>query len=259
MVASDDDNILQMLEEGLGDVAAGFLAPATQSRIGIRFTDSYFAAPQILISKAGDRIRTLDALEGRIVTVREDSAYWRPLSELESRGLGFALLPADAELEAEDLLEAVAKGEIEATVTGGPTASLPVNMLPGLTRGARIGGNQRHSWAVRNDDNELASKLNAFIKKNKRGSTFFNVLWLKYFGDRGLLMGHLNEAATGARKKYDALINRYSKRYNQDPDLVAAIISQESAFDPRRRSRSGALGLMQVMTATGKSAQCLAI
>lgn len=38
-----------------------------------------------------------------------------------------------------------------------------------------------------------------------------------------------------------------------DPALVAALICQESSFDPKAVSRAGARGLMQVMPATGRS------
>ncbi len=43
-----------------------------------------------------------------------------------------------------------------------------------------------------------------------------------------------------------------SERHGLDPHLVAALIRQESEFNPAARSRAGALGLMQVMPATGR-------
>ena len=43
-----------------------------------------------------------------------------------------------------------------------------------------------------------------------------------------------------------------SKRHGLDPYLVAALIRQESEFNPGARSSAGALGLMQVMPATGR-------
>ena len=41
-------------------------------------------------------------------------------------------------------------------------------------------------------------------------------------------------------------------RYRIDPDLIRAVISVESAGNPRAVSRKGARGLMQVMPATGR-------
>ena len=48
------------------------------------------------------------------------------------------------------------------------------------------------------------------------------------------------------------VVERYSKEGNLDPYLVAALIRQESTFNPKIRSRAGARGLMQIMPATGK-------
>ena len=43
-----------------------------------------------------------------------------------------------------------------------------------------------------------------------------------------------------------------AKPHRLDPYLVAGLIRQESEFNPSARSRAGALGLMQIMPATGK-------
>ncbi len=48
------------------------------------------------------------------------------------------------------------------------------------------------------------------------------------------------------------LIRKYAPKRDLDPYLVAALINQESAFDPRARSSAGAIGLMQVLPATGR-------
>lgn len=43
------------------------------------------------------------------------------------------------------------------------------------------------------------------------------------------------------------LVHKYAVRYNRDPNLVLAIISVESDFNPNAVSKVGATGLMQVM------------
>lgn len=51
---------------------------------------------------------------------------------------------------------------------------------------------------------------------------------------------------------FGELIYDAAKRRNVNPNLVAAIIRAESAFDPAAVSRKGARGLMQLMPATGR-------
>jgi hypothetical protein len=50
------------------------------------------------------------------------------------------------------------------------------------------------------------------------------------------------------------LITKQAKRHNLDPDLLAALIWQESGGNPTAYSRSGAVGLMQVMPRDGLAA-----
>lgn len=50
--------------------------------------------------------------------------------------------------------------------------------------------------------------------------------------------------------QYTAFIVKYSQKYNVDPCLVAAVIMQESRFNPKAQSFAGAQGLMQFMPGT---------
>lgn len=47
--------------------------------------------------------------------------------------------------------------------------------------------------------------------------------------------------------KYAGLINKYSRQYGVDPQLIKEIIRQESGFNPNAKSRCGAMGLMQIL------------
>ncbi len=51
---------------------------------------------------------------------------------------------------------------------------------------------------------------------------------------------------------YWDLIRKHAKARNLDPYMIAALIGQESTFDPSARSVANAVGLMQVLPATGR-------
>jgi soluble lytic murein transglycosylase len=51
---------------------------------------------------------------------------------------------------------------------------------------------------------------------------------------------------------YWDLIRKHAKTYDLDPYVIAALIAQESTFDPGIRSVANAWGLMQVVPATGR-------
>jgi soluble lytic murein transglycosylase-like protein len=60
-------------------------------------------------------------------------------------------------------------------------------------------------------------------------------------------------------RQWCAFITSYAAKYQQDADLLAALIWQESGGDPLAYSQSGAVGLMQVMPRDGLAAgfQCV--
>jgi soluble lytic murein transglycosylase len=51
---------------------------------------------------------------------------------------------------------------------------------------------------------------------------------------------------------YDAIIRGHARNYRLEPALLAAVIYQESKFDPHVRSSSGAVGLMQLLPSTAQ-------
>lgn len=53
-------------------------------------------------------------------------------------------------------------------------------------------------------------------------------------------------------RKYEPMIRAAASRHGLDPELVKAVIAVESGFEPAAVSDKGAVGLMQVLPATGE-------
>lgn len=52
--------------------------------------------------------------------------------------------------------------------------------------------------------------------------------------------------------RYEQIVTGHAENYHLDPQLVAAMIYQESKFDANAVSASGAVGLMQLLPETGQ-------
>jgi soluble lytic murein transglycosylase len=52
--------------------------------------------------------------------------------------------------------------------------------------------------------------------------------------------------------RYEQIVVGHAENYGLEPQLVAAVIYQESKFDPNAESAQGAVGLMQLLPSTGQ-------
>lgn len=62
-----------------------------------------------------------------------------------------------------------------------------------------------------------------------------------------------DETLPDDRAPFHGIIVQVADRYEVDPALVRAIILAESGYNPKARSKKGALGLMQLMPSTAKA------
>ncbi len=54
------------------------------------------------------------------------------------------------------------------------------------------------------------------------------------------------------KKKFASLLGKAARRYRIDEALLNAVVTAESAYDPKAVSKAGAVGLMQLMPGTAK-------
>jgi membrane-bound lytic murein transglycosylase MltF len=202
---------------------------------------------------------TVDDLSGREVFVRKSSSYFESLQQLNaslaSRGKPPVIIePAPEALEDDDILEMVNAGLVDVTVVDDFVAEFWQQVLPDIRPhsavAVRTGG--EIAIGVRKNNPRMLQAANIFIKEYGPNTAFGNTINRKYLESTRYVK---NASAERERKKLRELVKlfqTYGSKYSVDYLLMAAQGYQESQLDQSARSHVGAIGVMQVMPATGK-------
>jgi len=253
VLANTKEEMFALLKEGKGDVVAASLPSSLiRAEDSVQYTTPYnYASPVIVGRDTDDLIIDVRDLAGRRITLANDSPYWDYMLQLKQQGLEFELVKADAGVNMEGTLLMVALGMYDLSVVGNHQVNSAYTKGVGLQSKFVLSEPLAHRWAVRTDDQQLNSALNAFIEKEYR-STNYNVLHAKYFEQPQMQESDDRVTQVSSISPYDALTQHYADKYSFDWRLITALMFQESQFDPQASSYAGAEGLMQLIPATAE-------
>jgi len=261
IIPTTRDRLLKDLRAGLGDIAAGNITITPQ-----RLRDLDFSVPvgksfdEVLISSpAAPAVAARDDLAGQTVHVRPVTSYFAHLQDwnrdFKKRGLKpmkLAKLPDD--LADEDILEMINAGLIDFAITDSWIAEVWRQALPKMRIHADItmARDMQAGWAVRKKSPLLMAEVNDFVQNqiNKKGLTQIAVRRAKL--NATPLKSHRGDAEAKRFGETIDIFKKYGSTYGFDHLMLSAQGYQESRLDQSARSPVGAIGVMQVMPATGK-------
>ena len=215
---------------------------------------------QLVITGPGaPPISAVDDLAGQQVFVRKASAYYETLTrlneQLQARGKPPLIIDlAPDVLEDDDLLEMVNAGLAPITVVDDYLAEFWKQVFTNITvhRDVPLRSGGRLAVAFRKENPGLRKAVNVWLRKHGEGDAERNIVERRYLQSVKYVK---NAAADAERQKLDAVIElfkKYGAQYHVDYLLMAAQGYQESTLDHSAKSAAGAIGVMQVMPATGK-------
>jgi len=162
--------------------------------------------------------------------------------------------PAPEVLADEDIFEMVNAGMVPVSIMDDYVATFWKQIFPDvvLNTTAAVRTDRQTAMMVRKNSPKLLADLNAMIARYPEGSLQRNVLTQKYLKN----LKYAKSATSGQdlerfRQTAD-FIRKYSTQYDLDFLLMAAQGYQESGLDQNKKSPVGAIGVMQVMPATGR-------
>lgn len=256
------DQLFPALIAGLGDIVAANLTVTPEREAAVDFARPWMRdVREIVVSgPAAPVLARIEDLAGQTVHVRASSSYATHLAALSQRLVAegarpIVIAPADENLEDEDLMEMVHAGLLPLAVVDEHKAKVWAEVLSGLTLrtdlAVHAGG--EIAWAMRENSPLLRAELDAFFAEHQAGTRFGNTLRRRYFTDTKMARNALAQEDVRRHRDLLGLFQRYGGQYGFDALMISAQGYQESQLDQSRRSRRGAVGIMQLLPATARS------
>jgi membrane-bound lytic murein transglycosylase MltF len=253
--------MIPALLEGRGDIAMGNLTITPERLKQVDFTyPTGRNVVEILVTGPGaEPIASVDDLSGKEVYLRKSSSYYHSIEALnvelaKSKKAPVKVRLAPENLEDEDVLEMVNAGLVKMTIIEDYLANFWKQIFTKLTPNpdvkVRTGG--EIAWMIRRDSPRLKEELDAFLKRFEKSGQRTDIL-ARYLRNTKWAKGATSPEDLKRFEDTITLFRKYGEQYDWDYLLLMAQGYQESELKQTARSPVGAIGVMQVMPATGKS------
>lgn len=268
MVANIDD-LSTLLSQGKGDlISCNLTITKERSRI-FAFSKPYLRSSQVLVQRKPKDWRARKAkdwqneiitdpldLIGKKIHVWKNSSYYDRLIHLqEELGDTIYIEGVSGNVIPEDLIEQVATGVINYTVTDENVAKINSRFYSNIDINLELSIKQQIAFAMRKENPILLENFNSWLDDFMKTTTF-RYIKHKYLNMSQFSAKSKDEFSTLGGKRisrFDQSIKKVAKEYNWDWRLLAALVYQESKFKTGQVSWAGAYGLMQFMPGTGPS------
>lgn len=258
-VSNNLSESFKLLNENKHHILATNLTNTSERNSRFILTDPIDHTKQVLVqrkrSNKTEYISGLKQMSNKSIYVKGNSGYFNQLNKLkEKQELEINIIPFH-KFNTEDLIRLVALGEIDYTVSDYNIAYINSKYYNNLDLSLDISETQKLSWALNKESISLANEINNWLRKFKKTATY-RIIHNKYYkSSRAVKIFHSSYyyLNSGKISNYDTIIKTKSKNINWDWKLLAALIYQESKFDPEAQAWTGAYGLMQIMPETAET------
>jgi membrane-bound lytic murein transglycosylase F len=259
-----DENFACLLADGECDVIAMDLAVTRSRREMVAFTEPHSQTRQVLIQRRPEHwyhmrstemedllIRNQIDLSGKTVHVQRNSAHAIRLRHLMEE-IGDIIHIVEVDQEPESLIERLANGEIDFTISDEHVAQVNQSYYANIDIMTPVSFTQNLSWAVRHDTPLLKAAIDEWMSEFTQ-TRQYATLYSRYFQNpRSSMMAKSPFHSLGGGKisLFDEYFKRYSEIIGWDWRLIASLAFQESRFNNDAVSWAGAFGIMQLMPGT---------
>lgn len=253
-VNNDLVSSFEALEKGEVDLLGMNLA-ATPDRIErFNFTIPHSQSIPILVQRKNSQnfLDSINDLAGKTVVVALGSSFEEHLKEISRQLEEPIQIITTEKIEVEELIERVATGEIDYTISDQNVALVNRTYFSNLDISLHISDHENLAWALRKGADYLTQEINIWLIDFQK-TTEYRRIYQRYFKSSRIeqrMQSEFFSLKSGKISKYDELLKQKAKMINWDWRLLSALVYQESRFDHTAKSWVGAFGLMQLMPET---------
>ncbi len=264
-ISNDLQNSIDLLaNQQTSDLVAKNITVTGARRKMVEFTQPHSRTRQVLVQRKPDHwynmrshdvegmlIRSQLDLSGKTVHVHKHSAHAARLQHLMDE-IGDSIHIVKREEGTEALIEEVARGEIDYTVSEDHIARLHEIYYANIDARTPVSFEQHMAWAVRKGEDELVAEINDWLSDFKDSPMFADIYDKYYNNPRSVFIAKsdLHSLGGGNISVFDDYFKRYADIIGWDWRLIASLSYQESRFNPSAVSWAGAFGIMQLMPPT---------
>ena len=250
------DQLEAALNQGLGDMIAQaiVITPQREQRVAFSTPIQNNVTQVVVTGSTLADVSSFDGLAGKAIYVNPLSTYYDNLRSISDaqRKAGKAPLDiraADKNLFDDDLIEMVNAGLIPATVTNQGRAELWAQVLPNVKAHPDliVAKQGQTAWVMRKNNPQLKQLVDEFVETHAVGTSFGNTLLRRYLQNTKWIKNSTSTEEMQKFNAYEGFFKKYASQYNFDYLMVAAQGYQESLLDQDKKSRVGAVGIMQVI------------
>ncbi len=249
------NNMFAYLEQGKGDFIASGLAITKKRLEKVNFSIPYMSIRQHIIHhKLIFGPKNIEDLTFRSIDVRRGTSYHSRLEEIKTSGINFNYILHD-NIPTQDLIRMVQDRKIKFTIADNNIAYLNQRYYPDIKIGIPIQKKESLAWAVKKNDLQMLEQINKFfLYANETG--ILQQILDKYYSNiedsDPFDLKTFHKRIKTRFPKYKNTIIEESIKYDFDWKLIAAVVYQESRFNPNAKSITNVRGLMQVTTMTAE-------
>jgi membrane-bound lytic murein transglycosylase MltF len=183
------NELIPRLIAGRGDIAAANLTITEERQRLVDFSIPAFPniSELVVTGSKAPAVKTFDDLAKTVLHVRPSSSYFGSVTRLNAvrRSRGKSKIPvreANENLEDSDLLDLMNTGVIPAIILDSHKAKIFAKIFKDVTVHKTLAVNTGGdiAWAFRKGSPELKKNVDAFWKKNRKGTLFGNIMINRY-------------------------------------------------------------------------------